>query len=77
MIIDGQDISTNKKLLFTEDKSGVIRIKNCSKTMAIKNGYINCSHPMIFNFENTRLFEEIAPDQVFDFPIKLRASISG
>ena len=77
MIINNHDIYENQKLLYTESKQGVIRVKNCSDTMKMKNAYINCSHPMIFNFENQKLFDELAPGQSFDLPISLRCSIIG
>lgn len=43
--------------------------------MTLKNGYIVCSHPMIFGFARMRLFDSIQPNGKFSLPLFIRASL--
>jgi len=61
--------------VFSEFKTGSLRIANRSQNSSIKNCFVTCSHPLIFSFENTHLFDTLGAGQTFDFPINLRACI--
>jgi hypothetical protein len=41
----------------------------------MKNGYIVCSHPMIFGFSRMRLFDVIEGGGKLKVPLFLRASL--
>lgn len=41
----------------------------------MRHAFVSCSHPILFNFENSFLFDELAPNQEHDFPIQMRASL--
>lgn len=45
--------------------------------MEIRNAYISCSHPLLINFENTKLFDSLGPDQRYELPIEMRLCIEG
>ena len=40
----------SSNLVYTETDTGFLKIKNHSSTHSIKNVYVLCSHPIIFNF---------------------------
>ena len=61
IVLDGQDISLDKHVIFSEFKNGIFKIKNCSSKYSIKNAFVMCSHPLLFNFENKLLFKSLAP----------------
>lgn len=52
-----------------------LNIKNESYKYAVKNGYIVCSHPMIFGFSRMRLFDKIEAGGKFALPVFIRASL--
>ena len=41
----------------------------------MKNGYIVCSHPMIFGFTRMRLFDRVEGGESFILPLYIRASL--
>lgn len=43
----------------------------------IKNAFISCSHPLLVNFENTKLFDELQMQSTFELPIQMRMCIEG
>lgn len=55
----------------------MLRIRNCSDKFILKDAFVSCSHPLVFNFLNERLFDELAPGQQFDLPIQMRAALVG
>ena len=55
----------------------MLRIRNCSSEFKIKNAFVSCSHPLVFNFENEHLFDELPPRGEFDLPIQMRAALVG
>mgnify|MGYP006979502216 CR=1 FL=1 len=43
--------------------------------MNLKNGYIVCSHPLIFGFSRLRLFDKVEPNGKYELPLFVRASL--
>lgn len=72
-----QDVYEDNEVFFSEIKSGSLKVKNTSKTMLLKNGYVTCSHPLLVNFENTKLFDTLARMQEFQLPIEMRMCLEG
>ena len=62
-------------MIFSECKNGFIKVKNTSSEYSMRHAFVSCSHPILFNFENSFLFDELAPNQEHDFPIQMRASL--
>lgn len=52
-----------------------IKCRNLSKRYGLKNGYIVCSHPLIFGFNKLRLFDRIEPEQEFFVEFQMKASL--
>lgn len=77
LILSNQDIKTDKVLFYSEQKEGFLRIKNCSGTTKLERAFITCSHPMLFNFQNMFLFQELDPSGTIDLPIQMRAPLIG
>jgi len=77
VVLNGQDLQRDWRMIYSECKKGVLRIRNCSSEFKIKDAFVSCSHPLVFNFLNDRLFDELAPGQQFDLPIQMRAALVG
>lgn len=69
IVLHGQDLQRDWRMIHSECKKGVLRIQNCSSRFKIKDAFVSCSHPLVFNFLNDHLFDELAPGQNFDLPI--------
>jgi hypothetical protein len=52
-----------------------LQITNESYKYELKNGYVVCSHPMIFGFSRMRLFDKIEKGGKFSLPLNMRASL--
>lgn len=48
-------LGQHSRLVFSETDSGFIKVKNLSKNHNIRNIYLLCSHPLVFDVFNTRL----------------------
>lgn len=59
LILSDIDLNVNNKMIQSECRDGFIRIKNLSEEFEMKNIFISCSHPLILNFENLKLFSSI------------------
>lgn len=77
MKLEGQDLKQDIRMIFSECKNGVIKVKNTSSVYTMRHAFVSCSHPILFNFENSFLFDELAPNKEYDFPIQMRASLRG
>ena len=77
LILSNQDIKSDKVLFYSEQKEGILRIRNCSSTTKLRQAFITCSHPMLFNFQNLLLFNELDPSGTFELPIQMRAPLIG
>lgn len=67
----------DKEVYFSELIEGTLRIQNQSPTMELKNAHVSCSHPLLVNFENTPLFDSLAPNSAFDLPLQMRVCMEG
>ena len=70
--------------MFSETDSGVIKVKNQSKNHVIRNIYLLCSHPLVFDVYSTRLTQpdskvpiELKPGEEVKVPVNFRAAIRG
>lgn len=61
IVLDGQDLEKDWRMIYSECRKGVLRIRNCSSQYKMKDAYVSCSHPLVFNFLNEHLFDELAP----------------
>eukprot|EP00347_Sterkiella_histriomuscorum_P023756 403333495 len=60
--------------IFTEFQQGTLEVQNFSP-LPLRNGYIVCSHPLIFGFQKLRLFGLVEPNAKFELPLFVRASL--
>jgi hypothetical protein len=68
------DQKEQQNFIFTEFQRGLLSLQNQSASL-LKNGYIVCSHPMIFGFTKMRIFDEIKANDTLDVPLFMRASL--
>jgi hypothetical protein len=61
--------------IFTELQRAELHIQNESFKYDLKNGYIVCSHPMLFGFSRMRLFDRVEKGGKFVLPLHMRASL--
>lgn len=52
-----------------------LQVTNDSYKYELKNGYVVCSHPMIFGFSRMRIFDKIERGGKFTLPMVMRASL--
>lgn len=76
-LLDGQDLTKNRNIVNYECRKGTIRVTNMSSTYSAKNSFVSCSHPIMLNFLNRKLFDELKPNASIDVPITLRAGLLG
>ena len=71
------------KLVFSETDSGHIKVKNLSETHTIRNIFVMCSHPIVFDFYMQKLTNdagetlELEPGEEVKVPVNFRATIKG
>jgi len=71
--------------VFSETDSGTLSIKNLSKTHTVRNIFLLCSHPIIFDMYVKRVMRdeasgeplELKPEEEFKIPVNFRATIKG
>lgn len=52
LIFKGQEIENDQQVIYSECKESVLKLTNLSSKFKIKNAFVMCSHPLLFNFEN-------------------------
>ncbi len=70
-----QNDQPQNTFIFTEMQRAELQVKNDSYKYELKNGYVVCSHPMIFGFSRMRLFDTIEKGGKFVLPLRMRASL--
>ncbi len=74
--MDLQLANPDASMVYTEHRHGLLHLTNCSVAHKLLNGYLNCSYPVLFNFETKKLFDEISPGATLSIPIIFRASVA-
>mmetsp|Transcript_41883 Transcript_41883/g.64099 ORF Transcript_41883/g.64099 Transcript_41883/m.64099 type:complete len:165 (-) Transcript_41883:980-1474(-) len=74
--MDLQFENNDSDMVYTEHRKGVLLLTNCSMSTRLLNGYLNCSYPILFNFETKSLFNEILPGATLSVPVIFRASVA-
>ena len=76
-------IGQKSNLVYSETDAGCLKIKNFSKVHSIRNIYVLCSHPIVFDFYMRRLETPdgkelvLQPDEEVQIPINFRATLMG
>ena len=77
-------LGQHSRLVFSETDSGKVKVKNLSRNHTIKNIFMLCSHPLIFDIFSTKLTNqetgssiELKPGEEVRIPINFRAAIRG
>ena len=50
-------LGQHSRLVFSETDSGFLLVRNLSRQHTIRNIFMLCSHPLVFDLHNTRLYE--------------------
>lgn len=77
LIFQGQEIDKDQRLIYSECKDCVLKITNLSNQFQIKNAYVTCSHPLIFNFENQKVTDMLNQGESFELPLHMKANLIG
>jgi hypothetical protein len=77
LVVKGQEIDKDRRIIFSECKKCIFRVKNLSKKFKIKNAYVTCSHPLLFNFENQKITEYLEEGSSFDLPMDMKVNLIG
>ena len=75
MTIDNQELQHEVQMIYTECRNTAIKLKNLSPKFRIKNAFLSCSHPLVFNFENRSLLDSLDAGQEVLIPMKMRVGI--
>ena len=73
----------SSNLIYSETDTGTIRICNKSSRLSIKNVYVLCSHPIIFDFDVKRVCSEfnepieLGPESEIQVPVHFKAAVKG
>ena len=78
-------LGNQSRLVFSETDTGFLSIKNCSKTHTIRNIFLLCSHPIIFDLYIKKLMRdevsgeplELKPEEEVKIPLNFRATVRG
>jgi hypothetical protein len=77
IIFRGQEIEKDQRLIYSECKDCVLKLSNMSLNYKILNAYVTCSHPLIFNFENKKITDELGERETFELPLQMKANLKG
>ena len=71
----------SSNLVYTETDKGFLKIKNHSTTHSVKNVFVLCSHPIIFNFRIKQVTNgrdhRLGPGEELKVPVDFRAALKG
>lgn len=79
--LSGVDLTNDNCMIYSECCNGAIKIKNMSRGMRVRSAFISCSHPLLCNFDNSRMdfgpgsdsgAKELAYGEEFAMPVKVR-----